>query len=132
MARNIETSLILAVAAMEKHAAKVGSVIDKCMAVDTPQVCTFYMHHKLEQIKDLVTKLEQVAFRCKEVLQNAQISPTNVNDPVTDDVVDPLVPVEPSSNTDTDEGHSLEDYKPLWAVLKDMGIDYDSDQSRGC
>jgi len=57
-----------------------------------------------------------------------------------DDFLQELGEKEPGddiTSTDLEEARAEEDipspeYKPLWLVLEEMGIDYDSDQSRGC
>ncbi len=57
----------------------------------------------------------------------------HLNEPTADDLArDGRITEEELAEAREMESIPSPDHCPLWKVLEDMGIDYDSDQSRGC
>jgi hypothetical protein len=56
-----------------------------------------------------------------------------LNEPTADDLArDARITEDDPTEAREMESSPSPERRPLWKVLEDMGIDYDSDQSRGC
>ena len=104
------------------------------------------------QIVDATAHMKQVAIYCNWYMEHrlsvatstppAGANPDSgvvvdhgikMNEPTADDLArDARITEDDLAEAREMESTPSPEHRPLWKVLEDMGIDYDSDQSRGC
>lgn len=136
---------------IEKHVAEVEkALMDATSMVGANPADA--LHTAAHQILDATAHMNQVAIYCNSYMEHrlsvAKSTPPagpntdsgfvvhhgmKLNEPTADDLArDARITEDDLAEAREMESSPSPEHRPLWKVLEDMGIDYDSDQSRGC
>ncbi|PUZ46990.1 hypothetical protein GQ55_7G127300 [Panicum hallii var. hallii] len=136
---------------IEKHVAEVEkALMDATSMVGSNPADA--LHTAAHQILDATAHMNQVAINCNWYMEHrlsvAKSTPPagpntdsgfvvhhgmKLNEPTADDLArDARITEDDLAEAREMESSPSPEHRPLWKVLEDMGIDYDSDQSRGC